>query len=115
VRHELFPAEELPPGELRTATAGGISVVVVRAPDGGVYALRDVCPHRGGPLGHGRLENAVDGSDTGDYSRSDDLILRCPWHGHEFDVKTGHCLADPDAGVRTYNVSIDGKMIVLEQ
>jgi nitrite reductase/ring-hydroxylating ferredoxin subunit len=42
--------------------------------DGDVHALENVCPHQGGPLGEGKVE---------------DGCVFCPWHGWEFDVATG--------------------------
>jgi nitrite reductase/ring-hydroxylating ferredoxin subunit len=46
--------------------------------DGEFHVLDGVCPHAGGPLGKGMLQGG---------------IVTCPWHGWQFDVKTGqHCL-----------------------
>ena len=42
--------------------------------DGTFYALDGVCPHQGGPLGSGEVHNC---------------IVTCPWHGWQFDVRTG--------------------------
>lgn len=47
---------------------------------GKIYALDNACPHMGGPLGEGELEGCV---------------VTCPWHGWQFDVKTGACLNMP--------------------
>jgi nitrite reductase (NADH) small subunit len=48
--------------------------------DGKIYALDNSCPHMGGPLGEGELKGC---------------IVTCPWHGWQFDVKTGACLNMP--------------------
>jgi nitrite reductase (NADH) small subunit len=42
--------------------------------EGQFYAIDNICPHEGGPLGNGELEGAV---------------VTCPWHGWQFDIKTG--------------------------
>jgi nitrite reductase (NADH) small subunit len=68
--------------------------VVVRAPEGDVHALRDCCSHHGALLSPGRLAPIVDGDDVGRYRFTDRYMLCCPWHGFEFDVGTGHCVAD---------------------
>jgi pyruvate oxidase len=47
--------------------------------DGAYYAMENRCPHQGGPLGEGSIEASKDGS----------CMLRCPWHGWDFDPKTG--------------------------
>jgi pyruvate oxidase len=52
---------------------GETSVAVVRT-DAGIYALNGRCPHQGGPLTEGTM---CDG------------LLRCPWHGYDFNVDTG--------------------------
>lgn len=111
---ELFPAADISPGELRAATVDGLAVVVICTPDGEVHALRDSCPHQRAALSKGRLEEAVAGGSAGEYARSGEFIVRCPWHRFEFDVKTGRCLADPEKlRVRVYDVSVvDGNLIL---
>ena len=52
---------------------GGHPVVLVALPDG-VFAIDGRCPHRGGPMAEGKL---------------DGCLLRCPWHGFKYDVRTG--------------------------
>jgi 3-phenylpropionate/trans-cinnamate dioxygenase ferredoxin subunit len=116
VKHELFPLEELEPGQLREAVVDGLSVVVARTPDGAVFALRAVCPHKGANLSHGRLEQQVHADDIGSVSLSDDFVLRCPWHGYEFDLATGVCPADPEhVRVRVYEVRVENGNVVLER
>jgi 3-phenylpropionate/trans-cinnamate dioxygenase ferredoxin subunit len=116
LRHELFPVDELRPGEVRAAEVDGLSVVVLRTPDGGFRALRGVCPHLGAPLADGALEALVTGDGVGDYELADTVVLRCPWHGFEFDVDSGRCIADP-AGfrVRAYRVDVEHGRLVLER
>ncbi|HCM42011.1 MAG TPA: nitrite reductase (NAD(P)H) small subunit [Candidatus Omnitrophica bacterium] len=57
--------------------------------DGQVYAIEGVCPHAGGPLAEGSLNGC---------------LAMCPWHGWEFDVKTGKCDFNPEIAVKTYPV-----------
>jgi nitrite reductase (NADH) small subunit len=114
-RHALFPSEDLAPGDVREATIDGIAVVVVRTPAGELKALRDVCPHQGARLSKGKFEAAVDGPGVGRYELSERMILRCPWHGYEFDVESGHCLADSGSRVRTYPVTVEDGVIVVER
>lgn len=65
--------EELPPGTMVAADAGGTRVVACND-NGTIHAFRDECPHRNGPLSHG---NFVDGR------------LICPWHAWEFRCDNG--------------------------
>lgn len=71
----------LAPGEVTTVVAGGRAVCVVRAEDGTWSALDNHCPHQGGPLGDGQLE---------------DGFLICPWHAYQYDPATG----EPPPGFR---------------
>src|SRR6476661_9653258 len=65
-------------GRVQTAIVDGRSVAVTRC-GGRVGALDNHCPHQGGPLGEGSIENG---------------LLRCPWHGYDYDPTTGR----PPAG-----------------
>lgn len=64
--------------------------------DGKVYAINAVCPHKGGPLGEGDL---------------DDEEVICPWHAFMFNVKTGACLNQPALSVRSYKVKVEGEKV----
>ena len=66
---------------------------------GGWYALQNSCVHRGGPVATGNIDG-----DT----------LVCPWHGFEFNVTTGECLADPSARLDMYPVEVRDGQIYLE-
>ena len=115
-KHVLFPQSEIGPGEVREATIDGIAIVVVRTSAGELRALRDTCPHQGARLSKGSLEAAVDAEDVGRYELSEDrMVLRCPWHGYEFDVVNGRCLADAGSRVRTYAVSVEDGAVVVER
>jgi nitrite reductase/ring-hydroxylating ferredoxin subunit len=75
VWHKAAELDELADGQLKAFDAGGTAIVLARR--GNEYgALRDPCPHAGGPLSQGCIENG---------------LLVCPWHGREFDPLTGHC------------------------
>ena len=70
--------DELPPGRVKTVTAGTHSMALTNI-DGEFTAMDNRCPHQGGPLGEGSIEVDNDGR----------CMLRCPWHGWDFDPKTG--------------------------
>lgn len=65
---------------------------------GTVYALDNTCLHAGGPLGQGELKR--------------DTVV-CPWHGWEYNVKTGECLTRSDVKVATYPVQIENGAILV--
>jgi nitrite reductase/ring-hydroxylating ferredoxin subunit len=101
-------AEEIAPGERKLVTIGGRSIGVFNI-GGEYYALRNRCPHQGGPLCEGIQFASVRASAPGErYARGDEgAIIRCPWHGWEFDVRTGRSWFDPErTRVRSYRAKV---------
>jgi 3-phenylpropionate/trans-cinnamate dioxygenase ferredoxin subunit len=113
-KHVVGLVEEIPPGERKIVEIGGRSIGVFNV-GGEFYALRNTCPHQGGPLCQGRLTGFVMARVPGEYSYSRrGEILRCPWHGWEFDVKTGQSWFDPvQTRVRAYPVTVES--VAIEQ
>jgi len=66
---------------------------------GEFFALDETCPHRGGPLHQGLLQDGV---------------VACPWHLWQFDLKTGVSPVNPLSRVSRYPLSIQGEDIWLE-
>jgi nitrite reductase/ring-hydroxylating ferredoxin subunit len=94
-RHVVAKVSELPPGSRRLVTIRGQGVVVFNV-GGEYFALLDRCPHQGGSLSRGKLTGLVEASAPGRvrYSRRGEII-RCPWHGWEYDLRTGRSWCDP--------------------
>jgi 3-phenylpropionate/trans-cinnamate dioxygenase ferredoxin subunit len=100
-------AAELPPGTRKIVEIAGRSIAVFNI-GGELYALRNRCPHQGGPLCSGYQFGALSASTPGEYAyeRAGEII-RCPWHGWEFDIRTGQSWFDPARmRVRSYPVSV---------
>jgi nitrite reductase (NADH) small subunit len=88
---------------MRSVRFGSVDVVVLRDRLGRLHALRDSCLQQGAPLSKGTLEPLADGPDVGQYeNRPDRDVLRCPWHGYEFEVASGRCPADARLKLRSY-------------
>jgi nitrite reductase/ring-hydroxylating ferredoxin subunit len=116
VRYDLFAADDLAPGELRAVQLDNLAIVVVRLLSGRFEAMRDTCPHRGARLSRGTLQRMVVGDEVGAYRLSDQLVIRCPWHGHEIDTETGRCVAPGGAiRVRTYEIAVENGRVTLER
>ena len=92
---------DIEPGEVRPVTVDGLRVAVARGLDGSVHALADRCAHAGARLSSGRLLQKVVGDDVDEYRLTDELVLRCPWHGYEYELSSGRCIADPANVART--------------
>ena len=98
---------EIPVGGRKIVDVARRSIGVFNV-GGRYYALRNRCPHKGGPLCTGVLLGELTASRPGQVSyRSDRTMLICPWHGWEFDVRTGQSWIDPvRTRVRNYEVDV---------
>lgn len=119
-RVEVGLVDELPPGARKIVVPfrgrAGIGVFNVK---GSYHALRNLCPHKSGPLCTGRVSGRVvaDAPPTVEDANldlvNDGEIIRCPWHLWEFEIATGRCLVDPKARVKTYPVVVEeGRVVV---
>jgi 3-phenylpropionate/trans-cinnamate dioxygenase ferredoxin subunit len=106
--HVVATTAEIAPGERKIVEIEGRSIGVFNL-GGRFYALRNACPHAGARLCEGTLSGLVTSTGPGEYSYvREGEILRCPWHGWEFDVTTGRSWFDPArVRVRAYETSVD--------
>jgi nitrite reductase/ring-hydroxylating ferredoxin subunit len=112
-RHTVCRASDIPPGGRRIVEIEGRSIGVFNV-GGRFYALRNGCPHRGGALCEGRIGGTVLETDDRSYRYGrEGEILRCAWHGWEFEIATGRALVDPAVRARTYPVSIEHGDVVM--
>ncbi|MDQ3865969.1 MAG: Rieske (2Fe-2S) protein [Actinomycetota bacterium] len=103
---------ELEREQVLVVRVGGRELGVLRDEDGQLYAVRNRCPHHGAPLCRGRIREREVGA-PGLYEPSGKRVLRCPWHGWEFDLETGRCLDDARLRTRLYPVKVvDGRVLV---
>ncbi len=106
--HVVGRVSEIPPGERRIVELEGRSIGVFNV-NGTYYALRNRCPHQGAPLCLGSVQGTAVESRPGEYVwEREGEILRCPWHGWEFDITTGRSIFNPHKiRVRRYRVDVD--------
>lgn len=106
-KHIVAEVGEIPPGGHKLVTVARREIGVFFL-DGEYFALRHRCPHQGGPLCAGSLLRVVHSPAPGEYTVGPRRLLQCPWHGWEFDVRTGQSWFDPArTRVRRYPVSIE--------
>ena len=76
------------------------------------YAWRNICPHAYAPVCEGVVCGTQLPSNVYEYVYGRDReILRCPWHGWEFDLRTGEHLASEDTKLRGYEVEVEDEQV----
>jgi nitrite reductase (NADH) small subunit len=95
-RHAVAQVSEIPPGGRKIVAIGRIEIGIFNV--GGEFrAYRNACPHAGAPVCLGRVSGTSLPSKVYEYIYgSEGCILRCPWHGWEFDLRNGRHLVDPE-------------------
>jgi 3-phenylpropionate/trans-cinnamate dioxygenase ferredoxin subunit len=114
-RYIVAKAGEIAAGQSKAATVAGREIAVFNL-GGEYFALLNRCPHEGGPLCQGTRTSLVESSRPGTYevSRPGEM-LRCPWHGWEFDIRTGRSYCDPDkVRSRAYSVTVEAGERLIE-
>ena len=113
-RHVVAAVAEIPPGARKRVEVEGRPIAVFNV-KGEFFALLDRCPHQGASLCQGKLVGLVEASGPGQYRYSrQGEIIRCPWHGWEYDLRTGKSWCEPHrARVRKFPVAIEpGRTLV---
>lgn len=90
--------DDIEPGSGIVAEVNGKEIAVFNV-DGSFFAIDNTCVHRGGPLGEGDLEGEM---------------VVCPWHGWEYNVKTGACTKNPSANVPCFPVTVEGNEVKVQ-
>ncbi len=93
----LGPMDQIPVGEGRAFAVGDEQVAVFRLRGGELHALQAICPHRGGPLADGLIDNAQ---------------VVCPLHNHAFQLADGRCTTG-EWSIQTYQVAVEDGEVVL--
>jgi len=96
--YKIGTVRDLAPGEGKVIEVDRHEIALFNV-EGTFYALNNICPHRGGPLGEGFL---------------DEGIVTCPWHGWKFDVTTGISPLNPRAKVAQFLVKVEGEDLYVE-
>ena len=96
---KIAETKDLAPGQAVAFTLGGQRIALFNV-EGTYYAVGDTCTHRCGPLSEGEVQGSK---------------VTCPWHGADFDLKTGAALGPPaQKGVLSYKVVVEGTDIKIE-
>ena len=113
--HVVGPVEELPVGSKRILKLAGLEIGVFNV-KGTYYALPNHCLHQGGPLCEGNVGGTYIAREESNWKPEwvqEGEVVVCPWHGLEYNITTGRCLARRRAKLRQYRVRVeDGQVKV---
>jgi nitrite reductase/ring-hydroxylating ferredoxin subunit len=106
-RYVVAHLKDLPPGSRKLVTVNGRPIAIFNV-KGELFGLLNTCPHQGGSLSAGRLTSLVRSQQPGEYQISrEGEMLRCPWHGWEYDIRTGKSWCEPSkVGVKKFPVDV---------
>lgn len=107
-RHVVSRVADIPVGASKVVSVRGRPIAVFNV-GGEFFAVLDRCPHEGASLSCGARVGLVQSDEPGRFSFSrPGEFVRCPWHGWEYDLKTGQSWCDPDdIKVKTYATRIE--------
>ncbi len=92
--------DDLPEGSaMHVELDEGLRAIAVCNAGGKIHAMDGICPHSGGPLGHGMLKGTM---------------LACPYHAWEFDCVTGQSDMDDNLKQAVYSVEVQDGQIWVE-
>jgi nitrite reductase/ring-hydroxylating ferredoxin subunit len=114
-QHIVATVDDIPPGQRKLVNVEGRDIGIFNV-GGEYFAVGNRCPHEGASLCKGRIVGLVESSEPGSYqfSRRGEL-LRCPWHGWEFDLRTGKSWCEPDRiKVRNYDLKVESGGALVE-
>ncbi len=106
---------DFPAGTHRIVIVNGREIGIFHAHDG-FHALPNLCPHQLGPLCKGKVSGTLVSTAATDWKLQwvrDGEIVTCPWHGLEYHIATGQCLAYPEIRLRTYEVWVEDDQVML--
>ena len=104
---------DLAPGERRIVVVDGKTIGIFNV-DGDYYALHNRCPHMGGNLCQGPITGTALPTDKTEFRYGmKGKIIRCGWHGWEFEIETGQCLVDRRVRARSYRVTVEANQLII--
>jgi nitrite reductase (NADH) small subunit len=96
---KLTVESDLPPADEAKEFPCGDKTICVANVNGSYSAMDNVCLHRGGPLGQGMIEGGK---------------VVCPWHGWQYDPKTGAAEDHPGLKLKTYPIKVENGEVFID-
>ena len=90
--------DDIPCLGARIVRTDTLDIALFRTTDDKVYAIKDSCPHQGGPLSQGIVHSAT---------------VTCPLHNWKIDLDSGQALAPDEGCVHRFPVKVDNGEVFL--
>ena len=100
LRIKIALLEDIPPGTARIVSGPDHKEIALFNIEGEIIALNNDCPHDGGPLGEGQISGCK---------------VTCPWHGWEFDLRSGACTNVEGEFAEKFEIEISEGIIYLRR
>lgn len=115
-QQEVGKLADFPTGEFRIVAVGAREIGIIRLASGEYRAVLNHCPHRGAPICKGKVGGTWPPCEPGQLTYDmEGGVLVCPWHGYEFDLKTGNELYQPKPSrLRMFPVTIRNGSVYVE-
>lgn len=95
---EIVSLEEIPKLGSRVVKTDTVDIAIFRTQNDDVFAVKDSCPHKGGPLSQGIVH---------------DSAVTCPLHNWKIDLTSGEVMGPDEGCVKRYSVKVeDGKVFL---
>lgn len=116
--YHVGSADDLDPGERIIVDIEGVEIAVFNV-DGEYHGLLNYCVHQGGPIAEGLVSGSVTCEMSGDdwelsYEAEGERVA-CPWHGWQFDIRTGRHEDSSEYRIPTYEVLNRGGELYIER
>ena len=115
-KYVVAAANEILPGQRKLVNVRGRPILIFNL-DGDYFGILDRCPHQGASLCKGQLVGLVESDRPGQYNFTrNNEIIRCAWHGWEFDIRTGKSRCEPEKIKATqYNINTKTGSEIIEE
>lgn len=96
---QIVALEDIPPLGSRVISIESEDIAIFRTSDDQVFAIKDQCPHKQGPLSQGIVHGAT---------------VTCPLHNWKIDLTTGHALGPDEGCTNTYAVTVENGQVLID-
>jgi nitrite reductase/ring-hydroxylating ferredoxin subunit len=114
VSTDIGAEAEFANGTIRTVGVNGREIGIAHW-NGTIYAVNNLCTHQSGPVCSGILSGRLTATSPGGMDLDNTApILACPWHGWEFDLRTGRALHDAQHRLRLFPVRVENGRVLVD-